>query len=183
VISHSKIFTIFQRTDDPYSTGCPNETTWYSPEDGGVYCTYMYKESGTLQGYLDKPYGLDVLMNETYGINGSVSPSPFPSSSRNLNVLTADGQDISKSSARAFRVSGFNFTQDDSWQQLSDALASNSTSSPFLDGPGWTGTFTLPVCDIGTNNWTTAYGDTSPGRFGKLPCCCGKKVFFLCETF
>jgi hypothetical protein len=39
---HSKIFTIFQQTDDPASTGCANETMWYSPEDGGVYCTYLY---------------------------------------------------------------------------------------------------------------------------------------------
>lgn len=40
--NHSKIFTVFQQTDDPASTGCANETLWYSAEDGGVYCTYMY---------------------------------------------------------------------------------------------------------------------------------------------
>jgi hypothetical protein len=44
---------------------------------------------------------------------------------------------------------------------------------PSLTSFPWLGTFTLPVCDIGTHNWTTAYGDTSPGRFGLLPCCCG----------
>lgn len=40
---------------------------------------HRYTESGTLEGYLDKPYGLDVLMNETYGISGSVrtASSPF----------------------------------------------------------------------------------------------------------
>jgi len=39
--NHSKIFTIFQKTDDPASTSCAKETMWYSPEDGGVYCTYL----------------------------------------------------------------------------------------------------------------------------------------------
>jgi hypothetical protein len=52
-------------------------------------------------------------------------------------------------------------------------MSSPNSSSPFLDGPGWTGTFTLPVFDRGSNNGTTTYGDTSAGRFGMLPCCCG----------
>ncbi|KAB5513128.1 hypothetical protein GE09DRAFT_1295358 [Coniochaeta sp. 2T2.1] len=150
--NNSKIFTIFQQTGDPGSTGCANETMWYSPEHGGVHCTYLYTESGTLSGYLDKPYGLDVLMNETYGISGV---------------------DITKSSAKAYRLAGFNFTEDDAWSALSNAMSSPNSTSPFLEGPGWTGTFTLPVCDIGIQNWTTAFGDTSAGRFGMLPCCCG----------
>lgn len=153
VISHSNIFTIVQRTDDTYTTGCANETIWYSPEDGGVYCTYMYTESGTLQGYLHKPYGLEVLMNETYGINGSVTPSFSPCATRRL---TADDRTYPNPRPAPSACSASISHKDDSWKQLSDALVSNSTSSPFLDGPGWTGTFTLPVCDIGTNNWTTA---------------------------
>jgi hypothetical protein len=154
-ISKSKIFTVFQRTDDPYSTNCPEETIYYNIGDGGVYCTYLYKETGTLRGHLDRPYGLDVLMNASYGINGTA---------------------ITESTARAWRVAGFNFTTDDAWQQLSDSIASDSPTSPFLEGPAWIGTFTLPVCDIGTEDWTTAYGDTSSGRFGKIPCCCGKSI-------
>jgi hypothetical protein len=54
-------------------------------------------------------------------------------------------------------------------------MSSPNSTSPFLDGPGWTGTFTLPICDIGTHNWTAPYDDPSGswGRFGLLPCCCG----------
>jgi hypothetical protein len=52
-------------------------------------------------------------------------------------------------------------------------MSSGNATSPFLDGPGWIGTFTLPVCDIGTHDWATAYDDSSTGRFGMLPCCCG----------
>jgi hypothetical protein len=56
--------------------------------------------------------------------------------------------------------------------QLEEAFSSNGTVSPFKQGAGWVGTWTLPVCDMGANNWNTAYG-AKPTRFGLMPCCCG----------
>ena len=81
-------------------------------------------------------------------------------------------QDITKASARAYRVAKFNFTHADEMAQLEAALASNGTTIPFEQGPGWVGTWTLPVCDMGTNNFNTQYG-AKPTRFGMMPCCCG----------
>jgi hypothetical protein len=82
-------------------------------------------------------------------------------------------QDITKASAAAYRVAKFNFTHADEMDQLEEAFSSNGTVSPFEQGAGWVGTWTLPVCDMGTNNWNTQYG-AKPTRFGRMPCCCGK---------
>jgi hypothetical protein len=62
-------------------------------------------------------------------------------------------QDITKASAAAYRVAKFNFTHDDEVGQLEEYFASNGSISPFDQGVGWVGTWTLPVCDMGTNNW------------------------------
>jgi hypothetical protein len=85
-------------------------------------------------------------------------------------------QDISKASGAAYRVAGFNFTHEDENAQLQNSLASSGSISPFEQGAGWIGTWTLPVCDMGQNNWNTQYGDQS-SRFGLMPCCCGELSF------
>jgi hypothetical protein len=114
--------------------------------------SHRYDEDGILRGHLDKPWGLDELNGTHYGINGS---------------------DITKASARAFRVGGFNYSQDIAHSRIVKSISSNGLLTPFTDGAGWEGTWTLPVCDMGTHNWNTQYGnDTS--RYGMLPCCCGK---------
>lgn len=97
------------------------------------------------------PFGLDKLNGSLYNISRS---------------------DITKASAAAYRVAKFNFTHADETAQLEEAFASNGTVSPFEQGAGWVGTWTLPVCDMGANNWNTQYG-AKPTRFGYLPCCCG----------
>lgn len=84
----------------------------------------------------------------------------------NEGNLRDQRSDIFKSSARAYRAAGFNLTDTDARNSVADTMASPKSPSPFLEGPGWTGTFTLPVCDIGEHNWSTAYGDTSPGDLG-----------------
>jgi hypothetical protein len=63
-------------------------------------------------------------------------------------------------------------------EQLEQAFSSNGSVSPFEQGAGWVGTWTLPVCDMGTNNWNTLYG-IKPTRFGLMPCCCGINFPFL----
>lgn len=86
-------------------------------------------------------------------------------------------QDITKSSAAAYRVAKFNFTHDDEVAQLQVSLTSNENPTPFQQGAGWVGTWTLPVCDMGQNNWNTQYGNEST-RFGLMPCCCGEFYSF-----
>lgn len=156
VINHQwrkrKIFTTFYRTNDTADASGPNATRYYSSETGGVYYTYAYEESGILKGYLTQPKGLDELNDSSWGIAGS---------------------DITKSSAGSARIGRFNFTQDMAEQALHDAIASNGTLSPWDDGAGWRGTWTLPVCDMGTHNWNTQF-DAKPSRYGMLPCCCGE---------
>jgi hypothetical protein len=86
-------------------------------------------------------------------------------------------QDITKASARAFRVGGFSYTQDMAQERLVSSMSSNGTLTPFKDGAGWEGTWTLAVCDMGTHNWNTQFGNKT-SRYGVLPCCCGKIVRF-----
>jgi hypothetical protein len=96
----------------------------------------------------------------------------FPPLTQKSNK-TDNNQDITKASARAFRIGGFNYTQSTAQNRIVDSLSSNGALTPFADGAGWEGTWTLPVCDTGTNNWNTQYG-AQPSRYGMLPCCCGK---------
>jgi hypothetical protein len=128
---------------------------------------YRYSEDGILRGHLDKPWGLDQLSYAPYNISGSVSLSLV---SRRGFLITL--QDISKSSARAWLAGGFNYNNSMALQEIQGSLVSNGTQTPFQDGAGWTGTFTLPVCDMGYFDWNTQYGDKT-SRYGLLPCCCG----------
>lgn len=123
-----KIFTTFHRTNDSLSSSGPNATRYYSQKDGGVYYTYFYHESGTLKGYLDAPEGLAQLNESAWGISGG---------------------DISKASAASAKVGGFNYTEEMGRGALSEAIASNGSLSPWEDGAGWRGTWTMPVCDMG----------------------------------
>ncbi|OAF99026.1 uncharacterized protein CC84DRAFT_414624 [Paraphaeosphaeria sporulosa] len=149
-----KIWTTFHATNDTSDASGPNQTRYYSPTDGGVYYTYAYHESGILKGFLEAPTGLDHLNESTWDISGT---------------------DISKSSAASFRTARFNFTEPMAHDALASAVASNGTSSPWADGAGWVGTWTLPVCVLPPDyNWNTQYADTS-SRYGMLPCCCGEK--------
>lgn len=147
-----KVFTTFYRTNNTNDTSGPAETRYYSNEDSGVYYTYAYQESGILRGYLGKPKGLDQLNDSAWDISGT---------------------DITKSSAAAAKIGRYNFTQEMAHQAIHDAIASNGTLSPWEDGAGWRGTWTLPVCDMGTHNWNSQFDDTS-SRYGMLPCCCGE---------
>ncbi|KAI9783858.1 MAG: hypothetical protein M1816_001159 [Peltula sp. TS41687] len=104
-----------------------------------------------LSGGLDKPWGLDQLNGSLYGITG---------------------KDITKASAGAWKVGKFNYTKEMAFEQLQSWASSNGTMSPYQDGAGWPGTWTLPVCDIDHHRWNTQFGD-KPSRFGMLPCCCG----------
>lgn len=123
-----KIFTTFFRTNDTESASGPNETRYYSQKDGGVYYTYSYHESGILKGFLEQPQGLDHLNESAWDISGV---------------------DISKASAASAKMGGFNFTEEMGKDALRDAMASNGTLSPWEDGAGWRGTWTIPVCDMG----------------------------------
>lgn len=93
-----------------------------------MYYTYSYHESGILKGYLDAPDGLDRLNDSSWDISGA---------------------DISKASAGSAKVGRFNFTEEMGREALKEAMASNGTLSPWEDGAGWRGTWTLPVCDMG----------------------------------
>ncbi|KAF2676209.1 hypothetical protein K458DRAFT_397227 [Lentithecium fluviatile CBS 122367] len=146
-----KVFTTFFRTNDRNDSSGPNQTRYYLDEDGGVYYTYAYHEDGILRGYLGKPTGLDQMNETAWGISGT---------------------DITKASAGAFRIGRFNYTEEMAVLQLNDAIASNGTLSPWEDGAGWRGTWTIPVCDMGSNNWNTQF-DNKTSRYGMLPCCCG----------
>lgn len=146
-----KIWTTFYPTNDSSDASGPNETRYYSAKDGGVYYTYAYRETGILRGYLDQPEGLDQLNDSAWGIAGS---------------------DISKSSAASAKTGGFNFTQDMAHEALASAIASNGTMSPWDDGAGWVGTWTLPVCAL-PRNWNAQFANAS-SRYGVLPCCCGE---------
>jgi hypothetical protein len=147
-----KIWTTFYETNDTADAFGPNQTRYYSSDDRGVYYTYSYHESGILKGYLEPPSGLDHLNESTWDISGT---------------------DISKSSAASFRTARFNFTEAMAHRALADAVASNGTLSPWADGAGWVGTWTLPVCAFPPgHNWNTQYLNTT-SRYGMLPCCCG----------
>lgn len=108
---------------------------------------YKFTETGVLKGYLDAPWGLSELNGSDYGISGT---------------------DITKASARAWRQGGFNYTQSIAQNRLLEAASSGGALTPFQDGAGWEGTWTLPVCDMGTNDWNGQFGDS-----GVFPCCCG----------
>ncbi|KAK3213657.1 hypothetical protein GRF29_28g563392 [Pseudopithomyces chartarum] len=122
-----KIFTTFHRTNDSLSSSGPNATRYYSQKDGGVYYTYFYHESGILKGYLDAPEGLAQLNESAWGISGG---------------------DISKASAASAKVGGFNYTEEMGRGALSEAIASNGSLSPWEDGAGWRGTWTMPVLAV-----------------------------------
>jgi hypothetical protein len=147
-----KVFTTFFQTNDTEDASGPNQTRYYSNENNGVYYTYAYNEYGVLKGHLGKPEGLDQM---------------------NISSWDISGNDVTKASAGAAQIGGFNFTEDMGHQALSDAIASNGTLSPWEDGAGWRGTWTIPVCDMGTNNWNTQF-DNKSSRYGMLPCCCGE---------
>jgi hypothetical protein len=146
-----KVFTTFFSTSDTNDTSGPNQTKYYSSEDKGVYYTYLYHEDGILKGRLGKPDGLDQMNDTSWDISGN---------------------DITKASAAAFRIGRYNYTEDMATQELRNAIASNGALSPWEDGAGWRGTWTIPVCDLGANNWNTQFDNTS-SRYGVLPCCCG----------
>ncbi|KAF2418236.1 hypothetical protein EJ08DRAFT_703208 [Tothia fuscella] len=109
----------------------PNQTKYYDPQDQSVYYAYRYVEEGRSKGHLDKLWGLDELSYEPYSILGP---------------------DVSKSSARAWKIGAFNFTNAMAMKAIQDFVASNGTSTPSKDGARWTKTFTLPIYDMGAHN-------------------------------
>ncbi|OCL07402.1 hypothetical protein AOQ84DRAFT_389548 [Glonium stellatum] len=113
-----KIFALFSQTNNTNDTSGPAQTRYYSQEDGGVYYTYLYHEDGILKGHLDKPWGLDQLEDKVYNISGS---------------------DITKASARAWKVGAFNYTRDMALKEIESSLSSNGTLTPYTDGAGWIG--------------------------------------------
>ncbi|KAK0639122.1 hypothetical protein B0T16DRAFT_422464 [Cercophora newfieldiana] len=148
----SRVFIMFTQTLDEDNISGPNQTKYYSKEDKGVYYLYEMHEGNRMTSQLGKPEGLDEMNGTQFGITG---------------------QDITKSSARAFRAGGFNYTQEIQTKELEDAMASNHSLDPFAEGAGWSGTWTIPVCDTGKFDWNIQYDDSSL-RYGRLPCCCGE---------
>jgi hypothetical protein len=85
------------------------------------------------------------------------------------------------------------------FKQIQLSVSSNGTLTPYADGAGWigqnvsstlfeailtihAGTWTLPVCDIGTHQWNTQFGNKT-SRYGMLPCCCGNPPFSSTKPF
>ena len=148
---HEKIYVLRYATDKPDQSGGPAESRWYDPTEKAVYHLYVYRETGHLQGYQDAPYGLQNLSTDY-----QIPPT-----------------DITKSSALAWQMNISDLNQSEAFKIVTSALSNPNASDPFLQGPGWVGTWTIPVCDTGTQNWNTQYGDKKQGM-GFLPCCCGK---------
>jgi hypothetical protein len=162
-----KIFTTFYRTNNSNDASGPNITRYYSDTDGGVYYTYQYTEKGVLKGFLDSPPSVNKLNDSSYGMHGS---------------------DVSKASALSWKRGGFNYTAQAAFEDLRDALdpdryGDNATEGMVAldsyrgNGGAQVGSWTLPVCDMGTHNWNTQYGDKK-GGMGLLPCCCGEFLLF-----
>lgn len=121
----------------------PVDASFKSPATGRTYVPYYF--DGKLQ---QEPPGLSLLNQSYYGIRPS---------------------QIAESSARAWEYAGNNYTTTLASQRIQSSLSSNGALTPFQDGPGWEGMFTLPACDVGSHaEWLVPFGGTL------LPCCCGK---------
>ena len=121
----------------------PASSSYTSPNTTRTYTPYWYRK-----GKLIAPPAILVLNGSLYGIKAS---------------------QIAEASARAWEVAGNNYTEKVALKRMYTALRSNGSLTPFQDGAGWEGVFSLPVCDIGTRpKWLDDYS----GKI--LPCCCGK---------
>lgn len=121
----------------------PANASFTSQKTGRTYVPYYF--DGKSQ---QEPPGLSLLNQSYYGIRPS---------------------QIAESSARAWEYAGNNYTTTLASQRIQSSLSSNGALTPFQDGPGWEGMFTLPACDVGPQSeWLVPFG-------GKLlPCCCGE---------
>jgi hypothetical protein len=122
----------------------PEEESYHSPKTKRTYTPYYYKKKK-----VKAPPGIQSLNNTLYNINSS---------------------QIAESSARAWEFAGNNCTHETALKRLQGSLLSKGALTPFQDGAGWEGVFTLPVCDIGNRpKWVVEYNQKV------LPCCCGVK--------
>lgn len=124
---------------------CDNRSVFV--EGGRTCCLYSLTHDGK---YIN-PAGLDALDNSTFDISASK---------------------ITAGSLHSFLAQGFNYTLDDDHRdtRIEASLGTNSTTQAFDQGVAFQGTWTLPVCDVGSNtNWVGNY-DTAG-----FPCCCGAK--------
>ncbi|KAI9775348.1 MAG: hypothetical protein M1839_001264 [Geoglossum umbratile] len=177
-----RIFIYFARTDDPEDSNGPEVTKYYSKADGGVYYLYRYSEDGILQGHLDKPWGLEFLNGSTVSVLSKPQPKGMDGGRKARSLIRRDGSnykippsDITKASARAWRKAGFNYTDMIAQERILESIASNGTLTPFEDGAGWEGVWTIPVCDVGNHTkWNVKYGWKQNHRYDMLPCCCGE---------
>ncbi|KAF1810259.1 hypothetical protein P152DRAFT_106160 [Eremomyces bilateralis CBS 781.70] len=156
--STQKIYITRTETDNPNDKSGPNQGRYYSPEEKAVYYLYRYQEDGNIKGHVEQPWGLDKLRGAPYFITG---------------------EDIVKASVGAWRFAPTNYTYDQGIRQVIEMAISNQAVSPFKEGAGFSGTFTIPVCDTGKRNFNSQW--TSPSKrvvsTGKLPCCCGPNYF------
>ena len=108
----TKTVVLRMEVADPKWSNCPVETAWYDADEKAEYCAFLVKDDG---GLMMVPH-LDVL--DQNGIHGS---------------------DISKASARSYRMGKFAFTQRMAVDNAVQAMMNNSTLAEFTDGAGSVG--------------------------------------------
>ncbi|KAJ9616673.1 hypothetical protein H2200_000392 [Cladophialophora chaetospira] len=137
-------FVTFAYTDDPDIDIGPNNSKYYSAEDGGVYYLYQWRAS---KSRLEEPDGMEQLE----AIAGGIEP-----------------WQVTKSFAESFRLAGFNYTALDTLNGLQSSL-NQSSGSYFADGAAAPGFWTIPVCNMTEFwRWNGQYNHTK-----LAPCCCG----------
>jgi hypothetical protein len=138
-----KSIYVISTTADPENLhDYPEAESYYSTKTKRTYIPYHYKKKK-----VRAPPGIESLNNDFYNIT---SPQ------------------VAESSARAWEFAGNNYTQETALKRLQDSLLSKGALTPFQDGAGWEGVFTLPVCDIRSRpKWVVEYDQKI------LPCCCG----------
>ena len=126
----------------------PSNSSWTSSQSGKIFVPYFF--DGKAQQELPN---IDALNNDLYNIRAP---------------------QIAEAAGRAWEYAGFNYTNQDATKRIL-ASFTNSQLTPWHDGVAWEGTFTLPVCDVGTHaEWMVPYGGDL------LPCCCGPNCSQTC---
>jgi len=155
----NKIYVLRYETDNPSTSDGPEISRYYDKNERAVYHLYFYRETDHLTGYQDAPNHLTDLAT-----NYSIAAS-----------------EITKSAALGWQRGRYDFNRTQAFQLFIDTLRQGNGSDAWLDGAGWPGAWTIPVCDMGKNNWNTQYGVSKsnlPGfGMGYLPCCCGEDFF------
>jgi len=131
-------------------TSGPADTKYYSSVDNGVYYLYQFYDDGNYEDHLGQPLNME-----------------------NLSDFQINPNELSESSAAAFRQARFNFTTNDTVSLLESMLSDRNSTSPLSMGSAFPGTWTFPVCDTGSYNWNSQYEGANPSLSPLLSCCCG----------